>query len=86
MATRLELEEYLYRRAIDIIESADTDDEKELLLFQEVWQPLALLYLEKDAEDPGSPGGDADRGSGSRDKATGKRKKQKKKKAKKNRK
>lgn len=44
MTTRLELEEYLYRRAIDIIESADTDSEKEQLLFQEVWCPLAELY------------------------------------------
>lgn len=47
MTTRLELEEYLYRRAIDIIESADTDDEKEQLLFQEVWRPLAELYAEQ---------------------------------------
>lgn len=44
MATKLELEEYLYRRAIDIIESADSDSEKEKLLFQEVWLPLANLY------------------------------------------
>jgi hypothetical protein len=44
MATKLELEEYLYRRAIDIIESADTDSDKEQLLFQEVWIPLAELY------------------------------------------
>jgi len=44
MTTRLEFEEYLYRRAIDIIESADSDDEKEQLLFQEVWWPLAELY------------------------------------------
>jgi len=47
MTKRLELEEYLYRRAIDIIESADTDDEKEQLLFQEVWLPLAELYAGK---------------------------------------
>jgi len=47
MTTRLELEEYLYRRAIDIIESADTDLEKEQLLFQEVWCPLAKLYEDK---------------------------------------
>jgi hypothetical protein len=47
MTKRLELEEYLYRRAIDIIESADTDDEKEQLLFQEVWLPLAELYADK---------------------------------------
>jgi hypothetical protein len=44
MAKKLELEEYLYRRAIDIIESADTDSDKEKLLFQEVWAPLAELY------------------------------------------
>ena len=47
MATKLEQEEYLYRRAIDIIESVDTDEEKEQLLFQEVWIPLALLYEDK---------------------------------------
>ena len=47
MATKLELEEYLYRRAIDIIESADTDDDKEKLLFAEVWLPLADLYKDK---------------------------------------
>jgi hypothetical protein len=47
MATKLELEEYLYRRAIDIIESADTDEDKEKLLFQEVWIPLAELYRER---------------------------------------
>jgi len=44
MAKKLELEEFLYRRAIDIIESADTDSDKEKLLFQEVWAPLAELY------------------------------------------
>ena len=47
MATKLELEEYLYRRAIDIIESTDTDFDKENLLFQEVWIPLADLYKDK---------------------------------------
>lgn len=47
MATKMELEEYLYRRAIDIIESADTDIDKENLLFQEVWLPLAELYKDK---------------------------------------
>ena len=47
MATKLELEEFLYRRAIDIIESADTDYDKENLLFQEVWLPLADLYSDK---------------------------------------
>lgn len=47
MATKLELEEYLYRRAIDIIESTDTDFDKENLLFQEVWLPLAELYKDK---------------------------------------
>ena len=44
MATKLELEEYLYRRAIDIIESTDTDDDTDKLMFQEVWLPLADLY------------------------------------------
>jgi len=47
MATKLEQEEYLYRRAIDIIESPDTDKDKEDLLFQEVWLPLADLYKDK---------------------------------------
>ena len=47
MTTKLEMEEYLYRRAIDIIESPDTDEEKESLLFQEVWVPLADLYKDK---------------------------------------
>ncbi len=44
MSTKLEQEEYLYRRAIDIIESPDSDEDKEALLFQEVWVPLAELY------------------------------------------
>ena len=47
MATKLELEEYLYRRALDIIESPDSDQVKESLLFQEVWLPLADLYRDK---------------------------------------
>ena len=47
MVTKLELEEYLYRRAIGIIESTDTDFDKENLLFQEVWIPLADLYKDK---------------------------------------
>ncbi len=47
MDSKLEKEEYLYRRAIDIIESVDTDKEKEELLFQEVWLPLANLYQDK---------------------------------------
>lgn len=47
MTTKLEQEEYLYRRAIDIIESADSDVEKEELLFQEVWIPLASLYKDR---------------------------------------
>ncbi len=47
MATKLEEEEYLYRRAIDIIESADSDPVKEDLLFQEVWTPLAVLYKDR---------------------------------------
>lgn len=47
MANNLELEEYLYRRALDIIESPDSDKVKESLLFQEVWLPLADLYKDK---------------------------------------
>ena len=47
MTTKLELEEYLYRRAIDIIDSTDSDFDKENLLFQEVWIPLADLYKDK---------------------------------------
>ena len=47
MATKLEQEEYLYRRAIDIIESVDTDAEKEELLFKEVWVPLAAIYEDR---------------------------------------
>jgi hypothetical protein len=47
MPSKLEQEEYLYRRAIDIIESADSDEDKEELLFQEVWIPLAILYKER---------------------------------------
>jgi hypothetical protein len=47
MATKLEEEEYLYRRAIDIIVSVDSDSVKEDLLFQEVWTPLAALYKDK---------------------------------------
>lgn len=47
MATKLEEEEYLYRRAIDIIESADTDPVKDDMLFEEVWTPLAILYEER---------------------------------------
>jgi hypothetical protein len=54
MSSKLEQEEYLYRRAIDIIESPDTDEDKEALLFQEVWVPLAELYkdtIDKYADD-----------------------------------
>ena len=47
MTTKLEREEYLYRRAIDIIESEDADYDKEELLFQEVWLPLAELYKDR---------------------------------------
>lgn len=47
MANKLELEEYLYRRALDIIESTDSDVDKDSLLFQEVWLPLADLYKDK---------------------------------------
>ena len=50
MLDKLEQEEYLYRRAIDIIESVDTDAEKEELLFREVWLPLAELYRNKITE------------------------------------
>ena len=54
MATKLEMEEYLYRRAIDIMESNDPDEEKEELLFQEVWLPLARLYEDRITSDPES--------------------------------
>ena len=47
MVTKLEEEEYLYRRAIDIIESTDTDAIKEDLLFEEVWMPLTVLYEDR---------------------------------------
>ena len=47
MMNKLEQEEYLYRRAIDIIESVDTDAEKDELLFREVWLPLADLYRDR---------------------------------------
>ena len=47
MATKLEEEEYLYRRALDIIESTDSDTVKEDLLFEEVWTPLAALYQDR---------------------------------------
>jgi hypothetical protein len=47
MATKLEEEECLYRRAIEIIDSPDTDSVKENLLFEEVWVPLADLYAER---------------------------------------
>jgi len=47
MTSKLEMEEYLYRRAIDIIESAATDYEKENMLFQEIWLPLAKLYEDR---------------------------------------
>jgi len=47
MATKLELEEYLYRRAINIIESTVADKDKEELLFDEIWIPLAGLYKDK---------------------------------------
>ena len=55
MATKLELEEYLYRRAIDIIESTVADTDKEELLFQEIWIPLAELYKDK-ISDPETEG------------------------------
>lgn len=47
MISKLEQEEYLYRRAITIIESVDSDAEKEDLLFEEIWIPLAALYQDK---------------------------------------
>lgn len=47
MTTKLEQEEYLYRRAIDIIESTESDHDKEEFLFREVWLPLAELYSDK---------------------------------------
>ena len=47
MPTKLEEEEFLYRRAIDIIESTDTDAVKEDLLFEEVWLPLTVLYADR---------------------------------------
>lgn len=47
MTNNLELEEYLYRRALDIIESTDTARVKENLLFQEVWLPLSDLYRDR---------------------------------------
>lgn len=47
MVSKLEEEEFLYRRAIDIIESADSDADKEELLFREVWVPLAELYRDR---------------------------------------
>jgi hypothetical protein len=53
MATKLEQEEYLYRRALDIIESPDSDEEKEELLFAEVFEPLAVLYEERMYADEG---------------------------------
>ena len=53
MVSALEQEEYLYRRAIDIIESAASDLEKEELLFKEVWVPLAEIYRDKTKNEPG---------------------------------
>ena len=47
MATKLELEEYLYRRAIEIVESTESDFDKEKLIFQEVWCPLTDLYKDR---------------------------------------
>jgi hypothetical protein len=47
MTSKLELEEFLYRRAINIIESIDTEAVRENLLFEEVWLPLADLYKDK---------------------------------------
>ena len=42
MTTKLEQEEYLYRRAVDIIESSDTDYEKEEFLESLGWHDIIL--------------------------------------------
>jgi len=47
MDTKLEKEEFLYKRALNIINSTDSDSVKEDLLFEEVWVPLAVLYKDK---------------------------------------
>jgi len=47
MNTKLEKEEFLYKRALNIINSTDSDSVKENLLFEEVWVPLAVLYKDK---------------------------------------
>jgi len=47
MNTKLEKEEYLYKRALNIINSTDSDSVKEDLLFEEVWVPLAVIYKDK---------------------------------------
>ena len=57
MATKLELEEYLYRRAINIIESTVADKDKEELLFDEIWIPLAELYKDR-ISNPKNEGGE----------------------------
>ena len=56
MATNLEKEEYLYRRAIDIIESPDSDADKEQLLFEEVFEPLSALYRDRSESTQSSSG------------------------------
>ena len=62
MTDKLELEEFLYRRAIDIIDSPDNDDDKEDLLFQEIWVPLAGLYEDRIVA-PGAREYDRDHGA-----------------------
>lgn len=47
MNAKLEKEAYLYKRALDIINSTDSDSDIEDLLFEEVWVPLALLYKDR---------------------------------------
>ena len=47
MNAKLEKEEYLYKRALDIINSTDSDSVIEDLLFEEVWVPLAILYKDR---------------------------------------
>lgn len=47
MNTKLEKEEFLYKRALDIIDSTDSDTVKEDLLFEEVWVPLANIYKDR---------------------------------------
>ena len=51
MATKLEQEEYLYRRAIDIIESADTDDDEEnFYTYLDIRSSMTYRLMELDTE------------------------------------